>query len=67
MFDERPPVQSRNNENRSILGQFRERNLEKCLDGKRPDRFEICENTGLRSTYPEIKKNLLEFDTQSIQ
>jgi hypothetical protein len=61
MFDERAAVQSGNDENCSILGQLRNRNVQKIFDRVTPDRFQVSKNAGLRSTLNAKKKTCLDF------
>jgi hypothetical protein len=61
MFDKRAAVQSRNDENSSILGQLRNWNVQQIFDRVTPDRFQVSKNAGLRSTFNAKKKTCLNF------
>lgn len=51
MLDERSLVESRNDENRAVLGQVRLGDLEQVLDRMEPDCLQVGQNGGLRSTW----------------
>ena len=51
MLDERSLVESRNDENRAVLGQVGLGDLEQVLDRVEPDRLQVSQDGGLRTTW----------------
>ena len=51
MLDERSLVESRNDEDRAVLGQVRLGDLEQVLDRVEPDRLQVSQDGGLRTTW----------------